>query len=836
MMLRADRSILRACLGIRRRGSDGEFLRHAGRRPPPTAIDAGRIAGAAGREESRRANPPELFRQALSVFALATALAVSGAAGAQPYARPLPRDAAQAWILDSQDAQSGDDDDARDWDGPEPGEPEQDFQGEAPDQREFLDRSPQEQAPRNHPAPREEEREQDDWRAPTPPEHPDARPGDEWDQGQGHGQGQGHQQEQQEQQSPDAPDGADNEDMQQTRRMDRSQQIITLYHEPEPNRTPLPHAPAPGQTQAGAPPAGASPDVTASISRAPSADAGRDAPDAAAPLPGEMPRAADAMRPTIAPPEAGDASAPAPGGQTASLPNDNAAQAFPELPPPPEVDANALLADTILLQARALLDAPATFAGSRLDAAQQAELRKFYAERTAPLWIGRGQWTAAARAVQDKLERAWEEGMEPADYPAAGLPAVAASPDVLAAAEVRQSVNAVKYARDASGGRIDLPRLSRLITPKLDLPGAASVLGRLADASAHNGDVAALLGDYNPKHPGYLALRDKLIELRAARPPEPPTARIPDGPALRVGMSDPRVSLVRSRLGLTPSDDVLYDSELAAAVAGFQRRSGLKPTGVLTRQTVVAMAGDRVRVDQLATQDEAALIVNMERWRWLPRELGPNYIFVNIPEYRMRVVRDDHLAHEARVVVGKAETPTPVFSDTMQYAVVNPYWNVPPSILKKEFLPGLARDPNYAARRGYEVVRRGNSIHVRQPPGERNALGHIKFMFPNDHAVYLHDTPSRALFGRDRRAFSHGCVRVDNPLRFAELVLGPQWPQTRIRKLIGRGERTVRLQEPLPIHLAYFTASVDAAGKLHAREDIYGLDRRMQAALGQTRR
>jgi len=791
------------------------------------------MAVVAGREHDRRTNPPELFRQALSVLALATALAVSGGAGAQTYARPLPLDATQAWILDSQDAQSGDDD-ARNWDGPEPGEPEQDFQGEAPEQREFPDRPPQEEAPHEEApqeeaprdnAPRDEEREPDGWRAPAPPEHPDAPPGDDGDRGQG-----------QDAPRQDAPDGAGNEDMQQTRRMDRSQQIITLYHEPGPNRTPLPHAPAPGQTQAGAPPTGASPDVTASISRAPSTDAGRDAPDAAAPLPGEMPRAADAMRPAIAPPEAGDAGAPAPGGQTASLPNDGAAQAFPELPPPPEVDANALQADAILLQARALLDAPATFAGSRLDAAQQAELRKFYAERTAPLWITHGHWTAAARAVQDKLEHAWEEGLEPADYPAADLPAIAASPDMLAAAEVRQSVNAVKYARDASGGRIDLPRLSRLITPKLDLPGAASVLGRLAGASAGNGDVAALLGAYNPRHPGYLALRGKLIELRASRPPEPATARIPEGPALRVGMSDPRVSLVRSRLGLTPSEDVLYDNELATAVANFQRRRGLKPTGVLTRQTVVAMAGDRVRFDQLVAQDEAALIVNMERWRWLPRDLGPNYIFVNIPEYRMRVVRDGHLAHEARVVVGKAETPTPVFSDTMQYAVVNPYWNVPPSILRKEFLPGLARDPNYAARRGYEVVRRGNSIHVRQPPGERNALGHIKFMFPNDHAVYLHDTPSRALFGRDRRAFSHGCVRVDNPLRFAELVLGPQWPQTRIKKLIGRGERTVRLQKPLPIHLAYFTVSVDAAGKLHAREDLYGLDRRMQAALSQSRR
>lgn len=793
-------------------------------------------------------------RSILSVFALATALAVSGVAGAQPYSRPMRPDVAQPWSMDSHDAQSSDDD-ARDWGGQ--GSQEQDFQTQEPEQpepeegeqdgreqyrREQQERAPAENAPRYGERGQDDGRNQDDRRGPAP-EHPDARGDDDGDRGYD-----------QEQPRTDAPDDDDddvnNDDMQQTRRTGRSQQIITLYQEPPapplvqtpPAQTPsiqalLPYAQTPAQPQTGAQAGAAATggDITASISPAPSMDAARDQAAPASPLPGETPRANDAMRPAVAAPadpmpaDAPGGARPVESGQTASIPQGGFA--FPALPPPPEVDASALQAASVLERARALLETPAAFAGSRLDAAQQAELRKFYAERTAPLWIERGQWTAAARAAQGKLEHAWEEGMEPADYPAADLPTVGATPDVLAAAEIRQSVNAVKYARDASGGRIDLPRLSRLITPKLDLPGAATVLNRLANAGK-SADADALLGDYNPKHPGYLALRGKLIELRAARPPEPPVARVPEGPALRVGMSDPRVSLVRSRLGLTPSEDVLYDGALAAAVAEFQRQRGLKPTGVLTRQTVVAMAGDRVPT----AQDETALVVNMERWRWLPRDLGPNYIFVNIPEYRMRVVRDGHMTHEARVVVGKAETPTPVFSDTMQYAVVNPYWNVPPSILKKEFLPGLARDPNYAARRGYEVVRRGNSIHVRQPPGERNALGHIKFMFPNDHAVYLHDTPSRALFGRDRRAFSHGCVRVDDPLRFAELVLGPQWPQTRIRKMIGRGERTVRLQEPLPIHLAYFTASVDGAGKLHAREDIYGLDRRMQTVLSQTHR
>ena len=170
----------------------------------------------------------------------------------------------------------------------------------------------------------------------------------------------------------------------------------------------------------------------------------------------------------------------------------------------------------------------------------------------------------------------------------------------------------------------------------------------------------------------------------------------------------------------------------------------------------------------------------------------------------------------------------------MQFLVVNPSWFVPPSILKKEFLPKLAADPDYAAKRGYEVIRRGNQIYVKQPPGERNALGHIKFMFPNRHAVYLHDTPSRGLFGTERRAFSHGCVRVDQPFRLAEAVLGRDqgWSEARVRGLVGRGEQSVRLAKPLPVHLAYFTQSVDAQGRLQTFEDIYGHHRRLKAALG----
>jgi murein L,D-transpeptidase YcbB/YkuD len=223
----------------------------------------------------------------------------------------------------------------------------------------------------------------------------------------------------------------------------------------------------------------------------------------------------------------------------------------------------------------------------------------------------------------------------------------------------------------------------------------------------------------------------------------------------------------------------------------------------------------------------------MERWRWLPPELGERYILVNVPEFTLRYINNGELAHQARVVVGKPTSPTPIFSGEMKFLVVNPSWYIPPSILKKEFLPKLAYDPLYAERQGYVVVRNGDQISIRQPPGERNALGRIKFMFPNRHSVYLHDTPSRSLFAKSERAFSHGCVRVDQPFRLAEYVLNDKgaWPEKRIEKLIGGAERTINLSRQLPVHLAYFTLAADPDGTLHRFGDIYGLDGRLEAVL-----
>jgi len=460
-----------------------------------------------------------------------------------------------------------------------------------------------------------------------------------------------------------------------------------------------------------------------------------------------------------------------------------------------------------------------------------AELRKersaiaaYYAARDyAPLWIENGKPTGAVHLVIDRLAHAGDDGLDLEGLP---VPVFERGDDKLAAAEVALSAEVVAYGRQASGSRVDPQMISDLIGAKPDLPDPALILAAVVAAGDDGG---AVLQSFNPPQKAYLALRDKLATLRSGAKPvagEP----IPMGRSLRVGMSDPRVPLIRARFGLDPgpsgSSDLLYDSEVAAAVADFQRANGLPASGVLTPRTVASLA------DQSPARAEDEIIANMERWRWMPRDMGASRIEVNIPDFTATIVKDGEVVSRNRVIVGKPDTPTPVFSNTMKFVIVNPYWNVPPSIVRKEMLPRVAGDPSYLSEMGFEVFTRHGQLVVRQPPGERNALGHIKFMFPNQYDVYLHDTPSRGLFAAARRAFSHGCVRVDQPFGFAESVLGSDWPEARIKRLIGGAERYVYLPKPLPIHIEYFTAFVDDAGRLQLRDDLYGYSHKVKITLG----
>jgi L,D-transpeptidase YcbB len=453
----------------------------------------------------------------------------------------------------------------------------------------------------------------------------------------------------------------------------------------------------------------------------------------------------------------------------------------------------------------------------------------FYFERGfTPFWTNEDGFTPHAKSALARLSRAREDGL---DLSAFALPAAdgnLGTPAQRAQTEIVLSQAILAYASQASGGRIDPSSISIQITAKPDVADPFKALALVTAAS----DPGAALADFNPLQKAYRDLRDKLAQSRADAAP---VARIPAGPLLKIGMVDPRVPLIRARFGLDGLTDgqtpgaLVYDAQVAGLVANFQRANGLQPSGLLTANTALALSGGP------SSRQEAAIIANMEMWRWEPRDMGAERVEVNVPDYTLKVTKGDEIIHRARVIVGKPTTQTAIFSNSIKYLLVNPAWNVPLSIIKKEMMPKLALDPDYLKRAGFEVTQKGDTMTVRQPPGEHNALGHILFMFPNEHSIYLHDTPSRGLFASQTRAFSHGCVRVDDPMRLGELVMGggeTGWSQARLRSLVGNVEHTIFLPHPLAIHIEYFTAFVDDAGALQMRDDIYGHTRRVESALG----
>lgn len=460
----------------------------------------------------------------------------------------------------------------------------------------------------------------------------------------------------------------------------------------------------------------------------------------------------------------------------------------------------------------------------RFDAKTRAALDTFYAARDrAPLWTDNGAVNARARAVMAQLTAAAADGLDPDDYPVPQLKADA-SPDEIAEFELKLDQSVLTYARHAAVGRVHWSRIAKDIVYEVKPPEAAEVLGRLATAP----DARAALDSYLPQHRAYKALKAKLAEIRGVKGDG--SKRVAYGPSLKVGMEDERVPELRERLGAAGTGTT-YDKALADAVKAFQKKKGLKPTGTFDSAAVDALNGPR--------NDRTADIIaaNLERWRWVPHDLGKSHVVVNIPEFMLRVYRDDDVLWSTRVVVGKPSTPTPLLTETMKFITVNPTWNVPPSIVYNEYLPAMQQDPTVLARMGLNVSRnRDGSIHISQPPGAGNALGRIRFNFPNKFLVYQHDTPDKHMFGHDRRAYSHGCMRVKDPDKYAEVLLSIALPKDsysadRIRGMYGRGEVNLTFPTPIPVHLTYQTAFVDDAGKLVLRDDVYGRDSRVIAAL-----
>lgn len=423
----------------------------------------------------------------------------------------------------------------------------------------------------------------------------------------------------------------------------------------------------------------------------------------------------------------------------------------------------------------------------------EAALTEFYATRAQPpMWVNAKGLTPRTAKVIDVLRRADDWGLSSGDYPEpAALPSGAGhTAEALAAAELTVSLNVLKYARHARGGRYDPAELSYNIDRAPPLLAPKAVLEAIASASAPD----AYLYKLHPQHPQFEKLRQLYVSMRSGKVPE------------------------------------------AAAVA--------------EETSPAAGKGKPKRVTAPATSNLRRVLYNMEMWRWMPEDMGATYVWVNIPEFTLRVSKSGEIIHTERVIVGKPENQTPIFSDEMETIVFQPFWGVPDSIKVKEVLPGLVRGGGMLAKNNLRIQYRGRDIdpyavdwtqadirnyHVYQPPGGGNVLGQVKFLFPNKHQVYMHDTPTKHLFAASERTFSHGCMRVRDPVRFAELLLAADkgWSPQRVATVLKTGPQNnnVSLDTHIPVHITYFTVWVGDDGKPQYWKDVYGHEPRIQMGL-----
>jgi murein L,D-transpeptidase YcbB/YkuD len=483
--------------------------------------------------------------------------------------------------------------------------------------------------------------------------------------------------------------------------------------------------------------------------------------------------------------------------------------------------------------------------------------KQFYQKRgDASAWIeGRKPRPQMDELIQ-VLQRTDREGLDPALYNASVLTA--------RRAEAGQGFLSMKGFNEAEAANLDVWLTYLYLQYSSDLTNGVANLAHLdpkwqirdkktdslaqLEQALEQNQVARSLDGLTPRHAQYTGLRDAFakyreIEQRGGWPALPAQMK------LKPGQRDAAVPLLARRLAVTgdytgtPNDqDTTYGPELQEGVKRFQRRHGLEPDGAVSAATIAQL---NVPVGRRIQQ----ISLNLERWRWLPAELGERHVLVNIPEYRLEVWDRGKVPVSMRVVVGKKDTPTPIFNDDMTHVVFSPYWNVPPDIVKNETIPQALRDPASLERMNMEVLdKSGNPVdpssidvdnagayRFRQRPGSSNALGFVKFMFPNQFNVYLHDTPSDSLFARAVRSFSHGCVRLEQPEQLAQYVLAdqPDWTAERIREAMHSGqEKTVKLNGALPVYLGYWTARVSADGILQFRDDLYGVDARQLSLLG----
>jgi murein L,D-transpeptidase YcbB/YkuD len=481
-------------------------------------------------------------------------------------------------------------------------------------------------------------------------------------------------------------------------------------------------------------------------------------------------------------------------------------------------------------------------------------IKDFYAKREfKPLWFDDSGLSQQGKALLAALAKTDEHGISPVTYgmPKLGERAAKAKAKEREELEIEMTIAFLGYAGDIVSGTVSNPRRVGGTFRDAKRPETKKLLDDAAAAQ----DMAKFLEELPPDLRRYKQIQQALrayrdLEKKGGWP------RVDAGPTLKIGMKNPRVGQVKRRLLVTgelaaiEGDADTFDGALLLAVKKFQLRHGLLDDGNVGAGTIAEMnvsAKDRV----------SQIVINMERRRWLAGYLGDRYIYVNIADHDLKIVEKGKTVYTSRVVVGRPYHETPVFSSTMQYVELNPYWNVPSSIATQELLPVIKKVPGYLQSNEYLLLTRmgdnnsaidpgsvnwanygpGNfPFQIRQKPGPRNALGTVVFMFPNPHNVFIHDTPIRSIFSLEDRYFSHGCVRVQNPWNLAIFLLkdqdNGQWTEARIRKVVETRDQTrISLKQPIAVHITYLTSWAEKDGTIHFRKDAYKRDTTLRTAM-----
>jgi murein L,D-transpeptidase YcbB/YkuD len=468
--------------------------------------------------------------------------------------------------------------------------------------------------------------------------------------------------------------------------------------------------------------------------------------------------------------------------------------------------------------------------------AHTRRLYKMYGDN--PLWLSAdGLYRDRAFALANAVLQTEQDGMRMDAYPigplANAMSAVTQTntptADQLADADIILTASFAALGEDYLTGQVDPKSVAQNwhIDPQEE--NVDSALARGMRTAAIDKAIATM----RPQDPEYSALRKELDHFQqiAAKGGWPV---VPSGKAVKPGerMDAARISALRQRLALegmssaadSQSTSNVYDRSLAAAVATFQARHGIAVDSMLGAETMASL-------NETSAYRTAQIAANLERMRWLPRTFSSRYIYVNVPAFRLTAFDNGKPALDMKVIVGQdyEDKATPVFSDVMETVVFRPYWNVTPDIADKEIFPKMNADPGYLAANNYELYKEGGKTRVRQKPGEKNSLGLVKFLFPNDFNIYLHDTPNHELFDKDVRAFSHGCIRVEKPTELAEWVLG--WDQAKVEAAMhGADNQSIKVPQKIPVFIVYGTAYM-RDGQLYFGNDLYDRDDKLVAQI-----